>query len=79
MHVVPYVSCELEGELPPLDLSEDALLEVILEPQQELVVVHGCIAGQLSPKLGHLHGSGDLELEFVVRPLEEVCVIRRGG
>lgn len=40
LHIVPYVSCKLESELPPLHLGEDPLFEATLQSGEKLVVVH---------------------------------------
>ena len=76
LYIVPNVPGELEGEFPALDLTQDALVEIVLERSIQFLVTHGVIVGQLSPQLGHFRWLADLEFKLVVRPLQEVCVGR---
>lgn len=74
LHVIPNVSGKFEGELPPLHLTHDALVEVAFQAGVKLVVTHGVVARELAPELGDLCGLGHLELKLIVCPVQVVSV-----
>lgn len=74
LHIVPDMAGELEGELSSLHLTDETLVEVILEGTVQLLVSHTVVVGELAPQLRDFRGLADLKLKLVVCPVKEIIV-----
>jgi len=75
-HILPDLAVELERQLPVLDLTENATLEVAADASVELFVVHAWSAGVLAPVLRQFQRPVDAEFKLVAGPVEDVAVAR---
>lgn len=76
LNIVPYISGIPESQSLARHFAHDTLGEIVTQTGGQLLVVHTWIVCDLSPELGNFGWVPDLEFEFTLRPLNEVCVGR---